>query len=229
MILYERHPALTRLLILFLTYVAILQVLYALQTIVVSIPFVALASTCYLLILQPKKSIENNIHCTGSNVKTSTAHEQDLQSLLVHQTEKVLRTNLTQFQQVKFSRRFLLFLFYRFYSFLNYKKKALSAPNSQINSDNFDQKLTQTIFDKCVSREIFQELPDVIDSVNQNKKLIIFIFVRLISFSVKSNRQIPPKPQRQSSNTSSSLTSLPKSSSNQQISNNTSSASWEVR
>ena len=46
-------------------------------------------------------------------------------------------------------------------------EKVLTASNSSINANNFDQKLSQAIFDKCVSKEIFQELPDVIDSVSE--------------------------------------------------------------
>ncbi|UJR38119.1 hypothetical protein I4U23_030798 [Adineta vaga] len=118
-----------------------------------------------------------------SNTKTNTTHERDLQNLLVQQTEQVLQTNLQQFH------------------------KTLTAPNSSINTNNFDQKLAQTIFDKCVSKEIFQELPDVIDV----------------------SAPPPPKPLRQTSNTSSSLTSLTKPSFSQPTWSNSSSASWEIK
>lgn len=51
-------------------------------------------------------------------------------------------------------------------------QQTLTAPNSSINANNFDPKLAQAIFDKCVSKEIFQELPDVIDSVSVEQQII---------------------------------------------------------
>jgi hypothetical protein len=62
-------------------------------------------------------------------------------------------------------------LFNHFY----FIQKALTAPNSSINANNFDEKLSQAVFDKCVSREIFQELPGVIDSVSKTMNNI-YIF-----------------------------------------------------
>ncbi|CAF1087379.1 unnamed protein product [Adineta steineri] len=162
----------------------VLQVLYALQTILVSIPFVAIVTTLSILILIRFKSSRKPIfNYTGSHTTTNTTHERDLQNLLIQQTEEILKTNLQQFH------------------------KTLIAPNSSINTDNFDQKLAQAIFDKCVSKEIFQELPDVVDA---------------------SAPPPPPKPSRQASNTS-SLTSLTKPSTSQPNWSNSSSASWEIK
>ncbi|CAF3454505.1 unnamed protein product [Rotaria sp. Silwood1] len=120
-----------------------------------------------------------------SNVKPTATHERELHNLLVQQTEEVLQTNLQNF------------------------RKALTAPNSSIIANNFDQKLAQTIFDKCVSKEIFQELPDVIDS------------------------SAPPLTSQQQLSNTSSLTSLTKPSSFQPTWSNssprTSSTSWEIK
>jgi hypothetical protein len=84
--------------------------------ILVSVPFVAIVTTFYVLILQRRvsssKQLKSLLHYTGSNVKTNTTHERDLQNLLIHQTEEVLQTNLQQFHQVKF----LSFSFFRTHS-----------------------------------------------------------------------------------------------------------------
>ncbi|CAF2640836.1 unnamed protein product [Rotaria sp. Silwood2] len=178
-----------RFIISFISYIAVLQVLYAFQNILVSIPCVAAIATLYILLLQrtvlSSKSLKLILNHTGSNVKSNVTHERDLHNLLVQQTEEVLQTNLQNF------------------------RKTLTAPNSSITASNFDQKLGQTIFDKCVSKEIFQELPDVIDS-----------------------SALPLKLQPQSSNTS-SLTSLTKPSSFQPTWSNSSprtpSTSWEIK
>ena len=97
----ERQNQLTRLTVLFVSYIAILQVLYALQTLFVSVPFVAIVSTIYFLLLQRSSSFQPLLHhSTGSNVKSSTTHERDLQTLLINETEQVLQTNLQHFQKV---------------------------------------------------------------------------------------------------------------------------------
>ena len=100
----EHHPMFTRIVMIFISYVAVLQILYALQHLLISIPFIAVVSTIYILIIQQiistKKQMQNFLHCTGSNVKTNTTHERDLQNILVQQTERVLQTNLQQFQKV---------------------------------------------------------------------------------------------------------------------------------
>ncbi|CAF3295916.1 unnamed protein product [Rotaria socialis] len=167
----------------------VLQVLYALQTILISIPSVATIITLYILLFQrtysSSKPLNSILDHTGSNPKSNSTHEGDLHNLLVQETEKVLQTNLQNFQ------------------------KALTTPNSSINTNNFDQKLAQNIFDKCVSKEIFQELPEVIETSAPTLK-----------------------SQRQSSNTS-SLTSLTKPSTFPPTWSNTSprtsTTSWEIK
>ncbi len=115
----ERHPILTRFIIIFISYVAVLQVLYALQNILVSIPCVAIVTTFYLLILQrtisSTKSLKPILNYTGSNTKTNTTHERDLQDLLIQQTEEVLHTNLQQFRQVNEQYSFFQSLFFLFH------------------------------------------------------------------------------------------------------------------
>ena len=101
MMIQKRHPFFIRSIIIFISYIAVLQVLYALQTILVSIPFVAIISTFYILILQRTISANSVLNYTGSNIKTNTTHERDLQNILIHQTEEVLQTNLEQFRQVE--------------------------------------------------------------------------------------------------------------------------------
>ncbi|CAF0918772.1 unnamed protein product [Rotaria sordida] len=167
----------------------VLQVLYAFQNILVSIPCVATFATLYVLILQrtvsSSKSLKPILNHTGSNVKSNVTHERDLHNLLIQQTEEVLQTNLQNF------------------------RKTLTAPNSSITANNFDQKLAQTIFDKCVSKEIFQELPGVVES------------------------SIPPVTSQQQSSNISSFTSLTKPSSSQPTWSNSSprtqSTSWEIK
>jgi hypothetical protein len=101
MMIQERHPIFIRFIIIFISYVAVLQVLYALQNIFVSIPFVAVFTTFYILILRRKFSSKSILDYTGSNTKTNTTHERDLQNLLIQQSEGVLQTNLDQFRKVK--------------------------------------------------------------------------------------------------------------------------------
>ena len=97
----EHQPIFKRFIIIFISYISILQVLYALQTVLVSIPCVALVITFYILILPRNVSSSKPIlNSTGSNIKTNTTHERDLQNLLIQQTEEVLRTNLQQFRIV---------------------------------------------------------------------------------------------------------------------------------
>jgi len=104
MMMQKRHPIFTRFIIIFISYVAVLQVLYALQNILVSIPCVATFTTLYILILQrtisSTKTLKPIFDYTGSNVKTNTTHERDLQNILIQQTEGILQTNLQQFRKV---------------------------------------------------------------------------------------------------------------------------------
>jgi hypothetical protein len=94
--------------LLFVSYVAILQVLYAFQPLLVSVPCVAIVSTGYVLLLQralslsktDEQSDQSFLSSTGSTGKTSTNQEQDLQHLLIQQTEEVLQTDLEQFRKV---------------------------------------------------------------------------------------------------------------------------------
>lgn len=120
MMIQERHPVLTRFVVIFVSYVAVLQVLYALQIVLVSIPFVAIATTFYVLILQRKisssQSFKTILDCTGSNVKTNTTHERNLQNLLVQQSEAVLKTDLDQFRKVKTKNKKFSFFFYNYFS-----------------------------------------------------------------------------------------------------------------
>jgi hypothetical protein len=113
MMIQERHPNLTRFIIIFITYVAVLQVLYALQNLLVSTPCVAVVTTFYFLILQRTirrtKPLKTILDYTGSNVKTNTTHERDLQNLLIQQSEGVLQTNLDQFRKVKKKQIFFRF------------------------------------------------------------------------------------------------------------------------
>ena len=112
MLIRGRHSNSTFICLLFLTYVGVLQILYEFQSVVVSVPFVALVSTLYFLIFQrllskQRQQSRTSIPSTGSNKKsTSTTHEKDLQSLLVQQTETILKTNLQHFHQVN-EKRFL--------------------------------------------------------------------------------------------------------------------------
>ncbi len=107
MMIQDRHPNLTRSIIIFISYISVLQVLYVIQHFLVSIPFVAILTTFYILILHRYKTILN---CTGSNVKTNTTHERDLQNLLIQKTEQVLQTNLQQFHKVNlFDLSFFIF------------------------------------------------------------------------------------------------------------------------
>ncbi|CAF1679539.1 unnamed protein product [Rotaria magnacalcarata] len=91
-----------------------------------------------------------------SNIKINEVYVNDLQNLLIHKTEQVLHTNLQQF------------------------KKTLATPNSSINSNNFDEKLAQLIFDNYTTEEIYDSLSQTIELPS--------------TFS-----QVPTKPQRQSS------------------------------
>jgi hypothetical protein len=104
--IHEHHPRFKRFIIIFISYISVLQVLYALQTVLVSIPFVAVFTTFYVLILSRTVSSSNSLNTlldyTGSNVKTNTTHEQDLQNLLVQRTEEVLQTNFQQFRLVSY-------------------------------------------------------------------------------------------------------------------------------
>ncbi|CAF0865361.1 unnamed protein product [Didymodactylos carnosus] len=153
-------------------YIILLQLLYSLQSIFISVPFIAVYTTVYVLFIKRRKllsdrmrflsdnsqqnettmflfntQINNNNHLiTGANIKNDT-YEQDLQDLIIKQTEQVLQTDLSQFQK--------------------------NLTTSKSSASHFDQKLAQAVFDKCVSKEIFQELPSVLDS------------------------SVPPKPQRQ--------------------------------
>src|ERR1700722_10481665 len=105
----ERHTVLIRLTIIFISYVALLQVLYALQPLFVTVPFMAIATTVYILVIQPTRILpsatsfiinDNDIlSYTGSKVKTTT-HEGDLQSLILQKTEEVLQTDLQHFRKV---------------------------------------------------------------------------------------------------------------------------------
>lgn len=96
MMIKQRPPHLTQVCVLFISYIAILQVLYALQTVLVSVPFVAIISTVYFLLIQRTRLVSS----TGSNSKASSTHERDLHHLLIQQTEEVLQTNLQHFQKV---------------------------------------------------------------------------------------------------------------------------------
>lgn len=84
----------------FISYIALLQVLYAIQDLLITIPFVAIVTTVYLLIIQrtlsARKALKSIFDSTGSH----TTHERDLQLLLIQQSEQVLRTNLQQFRKV---------------------------------------------------------------------------------------------------------------------------------
>lgn len=104
----ERQSTFNRSIVLFISYIAVLQVLYALQDLLVSIPFLAMVMTVYLLIIQrtlsARKSVKSIFNSTGSNTQGTTTHERDLQHLLIVQTEQVLQTNLEQFRKVNFSR-----------------------------------------------------------------------------------------------------------------------------
>ena len=108
----QRPTQLTQVCVLFISYIAILQVLYALQTVLVSVPFVAIISTLYFLLLQrrralPMKEWESSFlllpPSSGSNSKASSTPEEDLQHLLIQQTEEVLQTNLQHFEKVNLS------------------------------------------------------------------------------------------------------------------------------
>ena len=100
MIIPDRNPIFTRALVGFISYIAVLQVLYAIQDLLITIPFVAIVTTVYLLIIQrtlsARKSLKSIFDSTGSN----TTHERDLQHLVIRQTEQVLQTNLQQFRKV---------------------------------------------------------------------------------------------------------------------------------
>ena len=97
----DRPLPLRRAFVVFISYVAVLQVLYALQTLLVSIPCVTIVSTFFIVILQRTKVSEKpTLTCAGSNVKSNGTHERDLQNLLIQQTEEVLQTNLQQFHRV---------------------------------------------------------------------------------------------------------------------------------
>ena len=103
MMIQERHANLTRSVVIFVSYISVLQVLYAIQNLLVSIPFVAVVTTIYVLILRRTQTLSNVLHYSGSNVKTNTTHERDLQNILIQRTEQILQTNLQQFQQVNLS------------------------------------------------------------------------------------------------------------------------------
>ena len=101
-----RYPISMRFVVLFISYIAILQVLYAFQNMLVSIPFVATMTTFYVLIFQrtnpTSKSLKIIPNHSGSKPQSDTTHERDLQHLLVQQTEEVLQTDLKHFRQVKY-------------------------------------------------------------------------------------------------------------------------------
>lgn len=97
----ERHPVSMRFIISLVSYIALLQVLYAFQNILVSIPSVAIIAILYIFILQrPIDSSKTILDSTGSNTKGYATHERDLENLLVQQTEEVLQTNLQNFRKV---------------------------------------------------------------------------------------------------------------------------------
>jgi Flp pilus assembly protein TadB len=101
----RRNSHFTRSCIIFISYIAILQVLYALQTVLVSVPFVAIVSTVYLLIIQSSASSRVNplntfLNSTGFQIKPISTYERDVQDILVQQTEQTLQTNLEQFHKV---------------------------------------------------------------------------------------------------------------------------------
>jgi hypothetical protein len=100
MMIQEHHPHLIRSIIIFISYIAILQVLYVIQNLLVSIPFVTIVTTIYIFILQRRISLKTILNYSGSNVKTNTTHERDLQNLLIQKTEQILQTNLQQFHKV---------------------------------------------------------------------------------------------------------------------------------
>jgi hypothetical protein len=112
MMAQEGQPVFKRVIIIFVSYIAVLQVLYALQSILVSVPVVATVTTFYVLIyIRTSKPILNS---AGSQIKTNTTHERDLQNLLV-QTEEILQTNLHQFHKVIYSREkknFVILVFF---------------------------------------------------------------------------------------------------------------------
>ncbi|CAF4614512.1 unnamed protein product, partial [Rotaria magnacalcarata] len=76
-----------RFIITFISYIALLQVLYALQTILISIPSVATIITLYILLFQrtysSSKPLNSILDHTGSNPKSNSTHEGDLHNLLV--------------------------------------------------------------------------------------------------------------------------------------------------
>jgi len=119
LMIQHRHPIFTRFIIIFISYIAILQVLYALQNIFISIPFVAIITVVYILILQrkfsSKKLLKPILDYTGSNTKTNTTHERDLQNLLIQQSEGVLQTNLDQFRKVKKNNKIFFFIHYHYF------------------------------------------------------------------------------------------------------------------
>ena len=107
MMIQDRPSTSIRLLVLFLSYIALLQVLYALQDLFLSIPCLAVVTTGYLLIIQhtlsARKSVKTIFNSTGSKTQGKTTHERDLHDLLLTQTEQVLQTNLQQFRKVNLS------------------------------------------------------------------------------------------------------------------------------
>lgn len=102
MIIEERNPIFTRTIVGFISYIAVLQVLYAIQDLLISVPFVAIVTTVYLLIIQRTLSERKSLKIIFNSTGSTATHERDLQHLLIRQSEQVLQTNLQQFRQVCF-------------------------------------------------------------------------------------------------------------------------------
>lgn len=113
----EHLPNHMRFIFKLISYIVILQVLYALQNILVSTPFVAAIVVFYALFFQrtslSSQSLKPILDHTGLNAKSNVTHERELHNLLVQQTEEVLQTPLPNFQKViyiKFTKK-IIFIF----------------------------------------------------------------------------------------------------------------------
>lgn len=103
----QRQTNSVQIFVLFITYIALLQVLYAFQTVLVSLPMAALISTSYFLILQRILSGHSEkfrilIHSSGTNPdSTTTEIENEIQNHLLTQAELVLQAPLPHFRRVR--------------------------------------------------------------------------------------------------------------------------------
>ena len=105
MMVQERQPVLMRFdYYIYNIHSYITSLISLFKDLLVSIPVVATVTTFYVLILKrtssSSKSLKTILNSTGSNIKTNTTHERDLQNLLIQQTEEILQTNLQQFHKV---------------------------------------------------------------------------------------------------------------------------------